>query len=79
MTLTVAEATRKKEWLKGQLKSEFGSKGATFSVGLSGGQHDFVIRVMGSKDISFTVKRKVLEWLPQSNPDVRYISHIKPV
>lgn len=75
MALTVSEARQKKDWLKGVLKKEFAN--AALSVGLAGVPHDFAIRVIGGIDISPLVKTKIRQWLPQSNPDIRYVDYIK--
>lgn len=76
MALNVTEARLKKDWLKGELKREFAN--STISVGLANAPHDFAIRVIGKVDVSSLVKNKVQQWLPQSNPDVRYVSYLKP-
>lgn len=76
MALTPAQAQQEKDWLKGELKKEFAN--ATISVGLAKAPYDFSIRVIGKIDISSLVKTKVQQWLPQSDPDVRYVNYIKP-
>ncbi len=76
MALTAIEARAKKDWLKGELKREFAN--STISVGFANAPHDYAIRVIGKVDVSSLVKSRVQQWLPQSNPDVRYISYIKP-
>lgn len=76
MALTATETRAKKDWLKSELKKEFAN--ATISVGLAPAPHDFAIRIIGKVDISPLVKTKVQQWLPQSHPDVRYVTYIKP-
>ena len=76
MALTYTQARQQKDWLKGALKCEFAN--STISVGLASGPHDFAIRIIGKVDVSTLVANKVREWLPQSNPDVRYVNYIKP-